>query len=359
MGMMGAGGQMALRAGLRQRIEDQLRRRMEEQQMALAARGADRADRALDEQTALRQTLEADRVTQQGIVNADRDLTQNRALDEANLPGFYPAPNPIMGRLEKIGAATHQAPTLESTKFDGMSGQLRMAPDPGLPEGWNKRESAGQANIRTDNERAAVAEERAAKDLDRREAADKETAKYHEGMLNKPSGQSTVIVRDFDPETGKGRVRVEPRVPGASYDTNLLPTADARNRESAKKRVQPLLDAITELSPRINTKQGMDAVFAGGWNKVQAAANYDDDVAEYVAVVEAFTPLLARAEGHTGVLTEADFTHAMRILPGLKDSGTLAQRKIARLNKILFGDETSAAAPAKAGSKIKSITEIK
>jgi len=73
-------------------------------------------------------------------------------------------------------------------------------------------------------------------------------------------------------------------------------------------------------------------------------------VAEYVSVVESFTPQLARAEGHTGVLTEKDFEHAMQILPKPGDSRTLAVRKLARLDKILFPKKE--AAPAAEGGLV-------
>lgn len=124
----------------------------------------------------------------------------------------------------------------------------------------------------------------------------------------------------------------------------LPPTTDTRNRSAAMQRVQPLLDAINELSPIINTKPGIEAIFQGGWNQIQAAANYDDDVAEYVAVVKGFTPLLARAQGHVGVLTEKDFEHAMEILPKPRDSASLAQRKIRRLETILGGAQAATGA---------------
>lgn len=142
---------------------------------------------------------------------------------------------------------------------------------------------------------------------------------------------------------------------GGGQGTSLPQTAEERNRSGAIQRVQPMLDAIAELSPRINTKQGIEATIQGGWRTLTARANYDDDVAEYVSVIEAFTPLLARAQGHTGVLTERDFEHSMRILPTPRDSETLAKRKLARLNTILSGaSETGSSAPtgAPSGKKV-------
>ena len=140
-----------------------------------------------------------------------------------------------------------------------------------------------------------------------------------------------------DPTTGQERFMTaeEIRTSGAKPPG----TAQSKNRQQARQAVQPVIDAITELMPKINMKKGVSAKIAGGWREALAVANYDDDVAEYVAVVEAFTPLLARAEGHTGVLTEKDFEHSMRILPMPGNSDTLAARKLKRLMQILELEE--------------------
>src|SRR3990167_124155 len=140
-----------------------------------------------------------------------------------------------------------------------------------------------------------------------------------------------------DPTTGQERFMTaeEIRTSGAKPPG----TAQSKNRQQARQAVQPVIDAITELMPKINMKKGVSAKIAGGWREALAVANYDDDVAEYVAVVEAFPPLLARAEGHTGVLTEKDFEHSMRILPMPGNSDTLAARKLKRLMQILELEE--------------------
>lgn len=94
----------------------------------------------------------------------------------------------------------------------------------------------------------------------------------------------------------------EIRAQGASKPLSAAESMDARKF----KKAEPALRGIAELSERINTQQGLLAKMAGGAARVAAKANYDDDVAEYQALIQMFTPMVARALGHTGVLTELD-----------------------------------------------------
>lgn len=63
----------------------------------------------------------------------------------------------------------------------------------------------------------------------------------------------------------------------------------------------------------------------------------------YTSQKEGFIPLLARAVGHTGVLTEPDVKRTERLLPVLTgpyaDSREVAIRKLDRLQRIMMGDE--------------------
>jgi hypothetical protein len=118
------------------------------------------------------------------------------------------------------------------------------------------------------------------------------------------------------------------------------PTAEMRNTAEGKKRLQPLLDSVEELTERINVNQGVYAKMAGGTAKVAAKLNLDDDVAEYESMVQAFTPNWARALGHVGVLTQQDVDSAKAALPRPGDSKSLRDRKIARIHKIL-GTQTN------------------
>jgi hypothetical protein len=130
-------------------------------------------------------------------------------------------------------------------------------------------------------------------------------------------------------------------------------TAATREQASARKRLTPLLDSVAELTDRINVNQGVYAKMAGGAAKQAAKVNLDDDVAEYEAMVKAFTPLWARALGHVGVLTQQDVDSAKEALPRPGDSKSLKDRKLARIEKILGGTSgaTTEAAPA-SGKKV-------
>lgn len=98
------------------------------------------------------------------------------------------------------------------------------------------------------------------------------------------------------------------------------------------------LDSVSELADKINTSEGVYAKAKGTAREQAAKLNYDDDVAEYEAMVQSFTPLWARALGHTGVLTQQDVDSARMALPAPGDSKSLKDRKLARIQKILGGE---------------------
>lgn len=153
------------------------------------------------------------------------------------------------------------------------------------------------------------------------------------------------ITANFDPRTGRytdaaGQVIRNPRpVPGA------METQDARKFAQAG----PILDSVEQLSERINTAQGLIARMRGGAEKVAAQANYNDDVAEYQALVMGFTPLVARALGHTGVLTQQDVDSVKALFPTPGDSKTLRDRKIARIRSIVGQLQSNAGGRPNAG----------
>ena len=94
---------------------------------------------------------------------------------------------------------------------------------------------------------------------------------------------------------------------------------------------------------------------SGGAAKLAAKANYDDDVAEYEALVSGFTPLVARALGHTGVLTQQDVDSVKALFPKPGDGKSLRDRKVARIKSIIGtlernADPTGPRQPAPAAS---------
>jgi hypothetical protein len=102
-----------------------------------------------------------------------------------------------------------------------------------------------------------------------------------------------------------------------------------------------VLDALDELSEKINTQDGALAKVGGLFASAAAKANYDDDVAEYSAVLEGAVPLIARRMGHTGVLTQADVDSVKAMFPKPGDGKSLRDRKIARLRSLMGGSSGS------------------
>jgi hypothetical protein len=159
------------------------------------------------------------------------------------------------------------------------------------------------------------------------------------------------------------QVTSKPDAVGKTFDA--APTTDERNRRAASGRSSKVLAAVSELSERINIGKGVAAKAQGEAAKLAAQANLNDDVSEYEAVVSGFTPLLARAVGHTGVLTEQDVQSVRKMLPQPGDSKSVRDRKIARITSLmgdLSGDAPATpAAPAsgRGGVSVKSIKEVK
>ena len=81
--------------------------------------------------------------------------------------------------------------------------------------------------------------------------------------------------------------------------------------------------------------EGFAARGAGSWRKAAAIANYDDDLAEYEAVLNGAIPSIARKMGRTGVLTQPDVDSVRGMFPKPGDSKTLRDRKMARIRKIM------------------------
>jgi hypothetical protein len=158
-----------------------------------------------------------------------------------------------------------------------------------------------------------------------------------------------VVMTPQGPQVVDRTTRTAAPITGAGGDTvGLVPTAEQRNRQAGRQAARPFIDAASELADRINVNQGLYAKAVGAVEKQAAKVNLDDDVAEYQAMVQSFTPMWARALGHTGVLTEQDVQSAKAILPAPGDSKSLKDRKIARIQSVL--DAAAAAAVAQPGA---------
>lgn len=131
------------------------------------------------------------------------------------------------------------------------------------------------------------------------------------------------IIKYMTPEqvNAQGGVRTSPKT-----------TAKA----SGPATVDAILGEITALSNKINTSSGgpMSNV-TGAVRRGAAAGNMDNDVSEYLALVEGFIPMVARAVGHTGVLTQQDVDSVRALFPRPGDNAQLSKNKLERVKRIM------------------------
>jgi hypothetical protein len=158
--------------------------------------------------------------------------------------------------------------------------------------------------------------------------------RWQNAMQGQNRVDPAVTVQTVDKD-GKPVTRVLPRSQAIGQEFPIAPTAQERNFTSSLEKINPVLSAISELSELINTQQGVIAKISGGAERVKAKANLNDDVAEYEALISGFTPMVARAVGHTGVLTQQDVDSVRALFPRPGDSKSLRDRKIARVKSIL------------------------
>lgn len=106
----------------------------------------------------------------------------------------------------------------------------------------------------------------------------------------------------------------------------------------AGPNVTAIMDQIETLSGRINTAGGgpMSAI-TGLVRRGLARGQMDNDVSEYKALVEGMIPMVARAVGHIGALTQQDVDSVRALFPLVEDNQTLAQNKIQRVRTLLEG----------------------
>ncbi len=170
----------------------------------------------------------------------------------------------------------------------------------------------------------------------------------------------TVTIKTVD-ENGNPVTKVVPIAEALGQEYGAQPTAEVRNRSAASQRSNGVIQAVDELSARINTQGGLLAKMAGGTSKLAAQANYNDDVAEYEALVSGFTPMVARSLGHTGVLTEQDVQSVRKVFPDPGDSKSVRDRKMARLKSLvaqLNGPEAAPTETPAAPGKKFTITKV-
>jgi hypothetical protein len=351
MGVMGAGGQLAAREGLRQRIEEQLKMRMAEQQMALAQRGADRADRALEQNDAYRRDALDERSAIASGVAQDRQTGLANALGDQVPEGAFIAPtDPIVGMLRMGGRGSLLQEQQERPQVD--EGPL-LPGDTGAPkqQGFLKMASEKQQDTQIDNDRAAAAEDRAARNLERQETADTETARYHERMLNKPSAADAKkqwVMRGGVPvETDQTQPGDTPYRAPQSISEN----AQDRQRKARTQAAKGFLDRLNTLREKINTKMGPAAGIGGTARRGAAAIGLDPDVAEYERIRAAGGRSLAVAIMGAQNLSDADASAWAGMLPGATVDKETAKRLMDQVGTMLTSMDEGGAPPPAAGAQ--------
>ena len=108
--------------------------------------------------------------------------------------------------------------------------------------------------------------------------------------------------------------------------------------------VGAIMGEIETLSKRINTSDaGPLSTLQGAMRGLASRANMDNDVAEYEALIQGMIPMVARANGHSGVLTQQDVDSTRRLFPEVNDNKTLARNKMDRIKRLLAGAGGAAA----------------
>lgn len=165
--------------------------------------------------------------------------------------------------------------------------------------------------------------------------AEVEAQRTRMGAANRvPRVDPAISVSTVD-EQGRPITKVLPRSEALGQEFPQAPTAEQRNRETALDKIGPILDGISDLSEKINTGKGLMAKASGAVERAKAQANYNDDIAEYQSLIAGFTPMIARAVGHTGVLTQQDVDSVRELFPKPGDSKTLRDRKVAQIHRLL------------------------
>lgn len=116
------------------------------------------------------------------------------------------------------------------------------------------------------------------------------------------------------------------------------PASTAGTAASGTKgpNVGAILNEIETLSKQINTGgSGPLSNIRGLVRRGAASANMDNTVSEYNALVEGFIPMVARAVGHVGVLTQQDVDSVRALFPRVEDNATLAKNKIDRVKSLM------------------------
>ena len=232
------------------------------------------------------------------------------------------APTPITstpGLVEKMGERPTQTESGGQLIYGGNAAQQHTAKaDTLATQRYEESKRAAEAAARRGDRALSISEQRL-------------------NLAEQNADQDTNIV-ERQPD---GSYKVVATVPKGSKLAPNPQTTFQRNQAASRTAAASTIHSIAELSERINVNQGVVAKLTGTAEHAKAAANLNDDVSEYESLIAAFTPLVARALGHTGVLTQPDVDSTREYFPKVTDSKSLRDRKVKRLMAFL-GEEAPA-----------------
>jgi hypothetical protein len=276
---------------------------------------------------------EADRTGLTARKTAEAQALQERAMQQAKL-------RQIMQELELRPAESAAEVDLRQAQAEGaraLAGS-RETPKPATPH----YETDAQGNV------VAI--------VPQPDGTFKATPVGRVGTPQRPSPPSIAIIQGPD-----GPMRVDRRNPNAAATPIVgadgaplppAPTVAQRNAEAgvtagqlaksqAKQAAAPILQDLGARITSLNAGStgGLWSRAGGVVDSLQGKLGMDPAADLYHTGIRGFVPLFARSVGHVGMLTEQDVQRTELLFPRLGESADVTREKLARLNRIMTGQE--------------------
>ena len=140
----------------------------------------------------------------------------------------------------------------------------------------------------------------------------------------------------------------------------LIPTLSARGFDftkattplapKEKNDASRIIAEIETLSNKINTVGGGPRANVSGLiRRGMAAGQLDNEVSEYQALITGMIPMVARAVGHSGVLTQQDVDSVRALFPSVQDNAALAKSKLERVKRMTGTTSGETVTPSSGG----------
>jgi hypothetical protein len=158
-----------------------------------------------------------------------------------------------------------------------------------------------------------------------------------------PRGEDRVLVKVQTGVDAEGRPQFTyvPRSEAAGMTATGSPSAGAMALRLSRQRAAPVLNDLGSRVMTLNqgSEGGFGARAVGAARGAASAVGVDPAVDLYRTGVRGFVPLFARSVGHVGVLTELDVQRTEDLFPRVGDAEDVTAEKLARLNRIMTGQE--------------------